>query len=68
MNTDPELALQKLVAALEFHLDACRQKRSGVDENLERAYEMVEDAFLSYEEALASAHDEYLPIALAEDE
>ncbi|MEY4994701.1 MAG: hypothetical protein RLZ65_550, partial [Actinomycetota bacterium] len=32
------------------------------------AYEMVEDAFLSYEEALAAAHDEYLPIALAEDE
>lgn len=68
MQEDPQLALQRLVAALERHLDACTTKRAGGDEGLERAYEMVEDAFLSYEEALAQNYDEYLPIALAEDE
>ena len=68
MQEDPQVALQRLVAALERHLDACSTKRSGGDEGLERAYEMVEDAFLSYEEALAASYDEYLQIALAEDE
>lgn len=68
MNQDPRAALEKLVAALERHLDACATKRPGSEEVLERTYEQVEDAFLGYEEALSSAFDEYLPIALAEDE
>lgn len=68
MNEDPRVALQRLITALEYHLDACAQKRAVGDENLERAYQMVEDAFLGYEEALSSSFDEYLPIELAEEE
>ncbi len=68
MQEDPQVALQRLIAALERHLDACSTKRPGGDQGIERAFELVEDAFLSYEEALSTTYDEYLPIALAEDE
>ncbi|MEY5023182.1 MAG: hypothetical protein RL569_95 [Actinomycetota bacterium] len=68
MQEDPQVALQRLIAALERHLDACSTKRPGVDQDIERAFELVEDAFLSYEEALSAKYDEYLPITLAEDE
>lgn len=68
MQEDPQVALQRLIAALERHLDACDTKRPGVDQGIERAFELVEDAFLSYEEALSASYDEYLPMTLAEDE
>jgi hypothetical protein len=68
MHEDPSVALQRLTAAFERHLDACANKNSGSEEALERAFELLEDAFLSYEEALTAAYDEYLPISLAEDE
>lgn len=68
MQEDPQVALQRLIAALERHLDACATKRPGEDQGIERAFELVEDAFLSYEEALSATYDEYLPIALAEEE
>jgi hypothetical protein len=38
------------------------------DPQVEQAYEQLEDAFLSYEEALSTTYDEYLPIELAEEE
>jgi len=68
MQEQPSVALQRLIAALERHLEVCATKRDGSQESIQRAFDMVEDAFLSYEEALADSYDEYLPIALAEDE
>jgi hypothetical protein len=68
MQEDPQVALQRLIASLERHLDACSTKRPGVDQGIERAFELVEDAFLSYEESLSAKYDEYLPMTLAEDE
>ena len=67
MHDDPEMALRKLVSALERHLDACATKREGSDEALNRSYQDVEDAFLGYEEALQQSYGEYLPFELAED-
>lgn len=67
MHEEPTAALQKLVSALERHLDACATKRDGSDEALNRSYQDLEDAFLSYEESLQQSYGEYLPFELAED-
>ena len=50
MHEDPAVALQRLVSALERHLDAAATKREGSDEALNNAYDQLEDAFLGYEE------------------
>lgn len=68
MHEEVTAALARLVNALERHLDAAATKREGAEQLVEQAYFQVEDAFLGYEEALAKAYDEYLPIELAEDE
>jgi hypothetical protein len=68
MTIDARNALQGLIAALERHLDAIASRRSSEDPAVEQAYLQIEDAFLSYEEALAANYDEYLPIELAEEE
>lgn len=68
MHEEATAALSRLVGALERHLDAVATKREGAEQIIEQAYSQVEDAFLGYEEALANAYDEYLPIELAEDE
>lgn len=67
MHEEPTAALQKLVSALERHLDACATKRDGSDEALNRSYQDLEDAFLGYEESLQQSYGEYLPFELAED-
>lgn len=67
MSEQPAVALQRLVSALEQHLDACATKRDGSDETLNRSYENLEDAFLSYDEALQETYGEYLPFELAEE-
>ena len=68
MHEEVTAALANLVNALERHLDAAATKREGAEQNVEQAYYQVEDAFLGYEEALAKAYDEYLPIEIAEEE
>lgn len=67
MHEEPVQALQRLVSALERHLDACATKREGADEALNSSYDALEEAFLGYEEALQQAYGEYLPFELAED-
>jgi hypothetical protein len=68
MSTDPRAALAQLIGALERHLEAIATRRAPQDPQIEQAYEQLEDAFLSYEEALSTTYDEYLPIELAEEE
>ena len=68
MHEEATQALSRLVGALERHLDAVATKREGAEQLVEQANAQVEDAFLGYEEALANAYDEYLPIELAEEE
>ncbi|MEZ7858140.1 MAG: hypothetical protein QMB01_03735 [Aquiluna sp.] len=68
MHQEPQVALQKLIGALERHLDAILTRREGEDPGIEQAYMQVEDAFLGYEESLSASFDEFLPIELAEEE
>lgn len=68
MAQDARIALQQFIASLERHFEAISSRRGAEDPAVEQAYFQVEDAFLNYEEALSEKFEEYLPIALAEDE
>ncbi|MEN9954786.1 MAG: hypothetical protein RLZZ41_450 [Actinomycetota bacterium] len=68
MATDPRIALTQLVAALEKHFEAVASQRGAGDSSVERAYDLLEDAFINYEEALTEEYGEFLPIAIAEED
>lgn len=68
MAQDPRLALRQFIAALERHFEAVATRRNPEDPAVEQAYFNLEDAFLGYEESLGEAFEEYLPIALAEED
>ncbi len=68
MAQDARIALQQFIASLERHFEAISSRRGAEDPAVEQAYFQIEDAFLNYEEALAEKFEEYLPIALAEDD
>ena len=67
MAKDSRVALQHFIAALDNHLSAVSQRRGPEDTSVERAYELLESAFLDYEEALQDSFEELLPFELAED-
>lgn len=68
MAKDARNALQQLIASLERHFEAVVSRRGTDDPAVEQAYYQLEDAFLNYEEALGEKYEEYLPIALAEED
>lgn len=68
MAKDSRIALQHFIAALENHHSALLQRRGDEDTNVSRAYELLESAFLDYEETLQDSFEELLPFELAEDE
>jgi hypothetical protein len=68
MAQDARIALQQFIASLERHFEAISSRRGAEDPAVEQAYFRIEDAFLNYEEALGEKFEEYLPIALAEDD
>lgn len=67
MAKDSRVALQHFIAALENHHSALAQRRGEADTSVERAYELLESAFLDYEESLQDSYEELLPFELAED-
>lgn len=67
MAKDPRVALQHFIAALENHLTVASQQQAGNDSALERAYRLLEEAFLDYEESIQDSYEEYLPFELAEE-
>lgn len=67
MHEDPAVALERLVGALERHLDACSSKREGSDQEIQEAYDQVADAFEKYEEVLEVAFSEVLPLVAEEE-
>jgi ribosome assembly protein YihI (activator of Der GTPase) len=67
MAKDPRVALQHFIAALENHLTVASQQQAGNDAALERAYRLLEEAFLDYEESLQDSYEELLPFELAEE-
>ncbi|NHU84285.1 hypothetical protein GWK18_01495 [Kocuria sp. JC486] len=69
MSTDPRVALQSLVSALEEHLAALSNRRSDQDPAVDSAYVAIADAFDVYEEALYDNFDEVTPLTVfAEDD
>jgi len=67
MTTDPRAALDRLIAALEAHLQAASRRQGEADPAVVAAYQTLADAFESYDEALYTAYDEVTPFVLYED-
>lgn len=67
MTSDPRAALDRLVAALEAHLQAASRRTGEADPSVVSAYQTLADAFETYDEALYSAYDEVTPFVLYED-
>ncbi|MEY3473361.1 MAG: hypothetical protein RL389_719 [Actinomycetota bacterium] len=68
MAKDSRVALQHFIAALENHLSAVSLRRGEQDANVERAYLLLQDAFLDYEESLQDSFEELLPFELVEED
>lgn len=68
MTTDPRAALDRLIAALEAHLQAASRRQGEADPAVVAAYQTLADAFESYDEALYTAYDEVTPFVLYEGE
>ena len=67
MTTDPRAALDRLVAALEAHLQAAGRRTGEADPAVVAAYQILADAFETYDEALYTAFDEVTPFVLYDD-
>lgn len=68
MTTEPRAALDRLVAALEAHLDAAATRRGEEDPAVVAAYQRLAEAFEVYDEALYENFDEATPFVLFDDE
>ena len=64
MSTDPRAALNRLVAALERHLEASSTRRGEDDPAVVAAYDDVGDAFEAYDAALYDAFGEMTPLVV----
>ncbi|WP_435300134.1 primosomal protein [Timonella sp. A28] len=68
MTVDPRAALDRFVAALEAHYTAVANRRGDDDAKVDDAFDILEDAFEVYDEALAVTHGELLPFSSVDDE
>lgn len=68
MADDPRAALDRLVVALEAHLQAVVARRGDEDPAVDDAYDVLADAFEVYDEALVREYGETLPFYLADDD
>jgi hypothetical protein len=66
-TTDPRAALDRLVAALEAHLQAASRRHGEADPAVVAAYQTLADAFETYDESLYTAYDEVTPFVLYDD-
>ncbi len=64
MTTDPRAALDRLVAAMEAHLQAASRRHGEADPAVEAAYETLADAYQTYDDAIYEAYDEVMPFVL----
>ena len=67
MTSDPRAALDRLVAALEAHLQAASRRTGEVDPAVASAFQTLADAFNAYDEALYAAYDEVTPFVLYDE-
>lgn len=68
MTTAPRDALDRLVAALEAHLQAVSRRTGEADPAVTAAYQTLADAFDVYDDALYDTYDEVTPFVLVEDD
>ncbi|HLS04186.1 MAG TPA: DNA primase [Actinomycetales bacterium] len=69
MTADPRAALDRLIAAFEAHLRALENTRNSDDDSVvERAYEILADAYEAYDEALGETFDESTPLVIDDDD
>ncbi len=68
MTTDPRAALDRLVSALEAHLAAASQRRGTDDPAVIRAYDILADAFETYDQSLYEAYEETTPFELYDED
>ncbi len=68
MTTDPRAALDRLVSALEAHLAAANQRRGTDDPAVIRAYDILADAFETYDQSLYEAYEETTPFELYDED
>jgi len=66
-TTDPRAALDRLIAALEAHLQAASRRHGEADPAVVAAYQTLADAFETYDEALYTSYDEVTPFVLYDD-
>jgi hypothetical protein len=67
MTSDPRAALDRLVAALEAHLQAASRRTGEVDPAVASAFQILADAFTAYDESLYAAYDEVTPFVLYDE-
>jgi hypothetical protein len=67
MTTAPRDALDRLVAALQAHLDAVTRRSGEADPAVAAAYQTLADAFETYDDALYDTYDEVTPFVLVEE-
>ncbi len=69
MTVDPRAALDRLIAAFEGHLRALEATQGEDDDSVvERAYDILADAYEAYDEALGETFDESTPLYLDDDD
>lgn len=69
MFADPRATLDRLIAAFEAHLRALEANQGNPDEAaVERAYEILADAYEAYDEALGEVFNESTPLYLDDDD
>jgi hypothetical protein len=68
MNVEPRAALQRLVAALERHLETVAGGRGEDDPALQAAHKQLTDAFQAYEESLYDAYGAYTPFMVYDED
>ncbi|MDO5727450.1 MAG: DNA primase [Bowdeniella nasicola] len=62
MATDPRAALDRFIAALEAHYQAAATLQNPDADAVVRTEEAVEDAFLTYDDAIMLSFDVDLPL------
>ena len=67
MTSDPRAALDRLIAALEAHLQAAGRRHGEADPAVVAAYQTLADAFETYDDALYDTYDEVTPFVLVDE-
>jgi hypothetical protein len=68
MNAEPRAALQRLVAALERHLEAVASGRGDQDAAFQAAYKQLVEAFEAYDDALYDAYGADTPFLVYDED